>query len=78
MSLAKTNKLVIVSEGVAPFGVGAEIAARAADDGIFLLDGPIRRVGGAFSPVPYSPALEADWLPSVNVIAEEIRQLYRF
>ena len=77
-SLAKTSKLAIVSEGVVEFGVGAEIAARAADDGLDLLDGPIKRLGGAFSPVPYSPSLEAAWLPSVKVIAEEIRALRRF
>lgn len=77
-SLAKTSKLVIVSEGVTEFGVGAEIAARAADDGLDLLDGPIKRLGGASSPVPYSPFLEASWLPSVNVIADEIRALHRF
>jgi 2-oxoisovalerate dehydrogenase E1 component len=77
-SLAKTGKLVIVSEGVGPFGIGAEIAARAVDDGLFLLDGPVRRVSGAFSPVPYSPALEANWLPGVDAVAAEIRGLHRF
>ena len=77
-SLARTSKLLIVSEGVTQFGVGAEIAARAADDALELLDGPIKRLGGAFSPVPYSPALEAEWLPSVDAVVEGIRDLHRF
>ncbi|HWC08231.1 MAG TPA: transketolase C-terminal domain-containing protein, partial [Solirubrobacterales bacterium] len=45
------------------FGIGAEIAAMAADAGFWDLDAPIRRVGAAFSPAPYAPALEQAWMP---------------
>jgi 2-oxoisovalerate dehydrogenase E1 component len=62
-SVAKTNRLVVAHEAVTDFGIGAEIAAMAADSGFWDLDAPIRRVGAAFSPAPYAPALEQAWLP---------------
>ena len=69
-SLARTNHLVIVHEAVTAFGPGAEIAATMTDLGFDYLDGPIKRVGAAFSPVPFSPAAEREYLPSVeNIIA---------
>jgi 2-oxoisovalerate dehydrogenase E1 component len=77
-SLAKTSKLAIVSEEVTPFGVGAELAALAVDDGFCLLDAPIRRLSGRATPVPYSPPLEAEWLPNVDAILATIRALHAF
>ncbi|MBL8810471.1 MAG: hypothetical protein JNM43_09875, partial [Planctomycetaceae bacterium] len=49
-SVAKTGRLLIVEETPAAFGLGAEVAARIADEGFDLLDAPIRRVNGAFAP----------------------------
>ncbi|HTR75229.1 MAG TPA: pyruvate dehydrogenase complex E1 component subunit beta [Solirubrobacterales bacterium] len=69
-SLAKTNRLVIAHEAVTDFGIGAEIAALAADAGFWDLDAPIRRVGAAYAPAPYAPSLERAWLPD----AERVRQ----
>ena len=43
-SLAKTGRLLIVDETFAPFGLGAEIAALAADRGFDDLDVPIKRL----------------------------------
>ena len=74
-SLRRTSRLLVVSEGTGDFGVGAELAARAADDGFWSLDAPVRRVHGASTPVPYSPALERAWLPSAERIAAEVRAL---
>jgi pyruvate dehydrogenase E1 component beta subunit len=65
-SLKRTNNLVVVHEAVRDFGPGAEIVARMADLGFDFLDGPIKRVGAAFSPVPFSQEAERDYLPSVN------------
>lgn len=77
-SVEKTSRLVIVHEAVTPFGLGAEIAATIAKDGYWLLDAPIERVGAQFSPAPYAPELEAEWLPSRDDIAEAIRRTVRF
>lgn len=65
-SLDKTGRLIVVSDEVGDFGVGAEIAARAADAGFWMLDSPVRRVQGLSTPVPYSPSLESLWRPSVD------------
>jgi pyruvate dehydrogenase E1 component beta subunit len=57
-SLRKTKKLMIVHEAVRQGGVGAEVAARAAEEMIDYLDAPIVRLGAPFVPIPYSPVLE--------------------
>jgi 2-oxoisovalerate dehydrogenase E1 component len=74
-SVARTGRLLIVDETFAPFGLGAEIAARLADEGFDDLDAPIRRLNGAFTPTPYSPALEAAVVPTPEGIAQAIRAL---
>ena len=74
-SVAKTGRLLIVDEAFGPFGLGAEIAARLADQGFDDLDAPIRRLNGAHAPTPYSPALEAAVAPNTEMIAQAIRDL---
>jgi 2-oxoisovalerate dehydrogenase E1 component len=76
-SVQKTGRLLIVDEDFAPFGVGAEIAARMADTGFDDLDAPIRRLNGVHTPTPYSPPLEAAVVPDVDRIARAIRALIR-
>ncbi|MEX2290153.1 MAG: dehydrogenase E1 component subunit alpha/beta [Mycobacteriales bacterium] len=73
-SLRKTNRLVVVHEAVQDFGVGAEIVALAADAGFWHLDAPLRRVGARFSPAPYAPGLEQEWLPNRAEITAAIRE----
>jgi 2-oxoisovalerate dehydrogenase E1 component len=72
-SLSQTGRLLVVTEGTPDFGIGAEIAARAVDEGFWSLDAPVRRLHGAPTPVPYSPTLERAWLPSVGRVIAEIR-----
>jgi 2-oxoisovalerate dehydrogenase E1 component len=74
-SLAKTGRLLVVDEAFAPFGVGAEIAAQAADAGFDSLDAPIRRLHGVHTPTPYSPPLEAAVVPNPERIAQAVREL---
>ncbi len=76
-SVRRTGRLLIVDEDFAPFGVGAEIAARMADVGFDDLDAPIRRVNGVHTPTPYSPPLEAAVIPNVETIARAVRDLIR-
>jgi acetoin:2,6-dichlorophenolindophenol oxidoreductase subunit beta len=73
-SLEKTNNLVIAHEAVTAFGVGAEIAARMADVGFDLLDGPIVRVGAPFAPSPFGRTLEAAYRPTPETIVAAIRR----
>ena len=60
-SVRKTGRLVCIEEGTRTGGVGAEIAARVAEDAYEYLDAPIRRVAAADTPIPFSPALGSRW-----------------
>lgn len=74
-SVRKTGRLLIVDEAFAPFGLGAEVAARVADAGFDDLDAPIRRLNGLHTPTPYSPPLEAAVVPNVEAIVQAVRDL---
>jgi pyruvate dehydrogenase E1 component beta subunit len=74
-SLAKTHRLLIVHEAVKTGGVGAEIAARVAEDALDLLDAPIARLGAPYVPIPFSPVLESLVKISADKIAQAARQL---
>jgi 2-oxoisovalerate dehydrogenase E1 component len=74
-SVAKTGRLLIVDESFSPCGIGAEIAAQLADRSFDDLDAPIRRLNGAHTPTPYSPALESAVVPSLEAVCQAIRHL---
>jgi 2-oxoisovalerate dehydrogenase E1 component len=76
-SVCKTGRLLIVDEDFGPMGVGAEVAAWMADSGFDDLDAPIRRLNGVFTPIPYSPPLEAAVIPNPASIARAVRELVR-
>ena len=75
-SLGNTNKLVIVHEAVKTGGYAGEIAAIVADEGFDLLDSPIKRVTAPDTPVPFSPTLEAAYVPSVDSIVQTVKSLF--
>jgi 2-oxoisovalerate dehydrogenase E1 component len=68
-SVRRTHRMLIAHEAVITSGIGAEIAGWAADELFWDLDAPVRRVAPPFSPVPYAPQLEHEWLPRVEDIA---------
>jgi pyruvate dehydrogenase E1 component beta subunit len=72
-SVRKTHRLVIVHEAVKFAGPGAEIAAIVAEKAFDYLDGPILRVAAPFTPVPFSPPLEAEYIPSEEKIIDAVR-----
>ncbi len=74
-SVAKTHRLVIVHEDHRTCGFGAEVAALVADEGFDLLDAPIKRVAGLDTPIPFSPALEAAFLPNAEKIRSAVMGL---
>ena len=77
-SVKRTTRLMCVYEGVKTLGVGAEISAAVAESEIFdYLDAPILRLGGAESPIPYSPILEKAAVPQVADIVAMARKLVR-
>jgi 2-oxoisovalerate dehydrogenase E1 component len=74
-SVASTKRLVVVHESVGFAGPGGEIAAAVGEELFGELAAPIRRVGGAFTPVPRSPSLEAACRPTVDRIVDVVRSL---
>ncbi len=73
-SVMKTHRVMVVHEAVRTGGVGAEIAARIQEEAFDYLDAPVARVGAPFSPVPFSPALEALYVPNAERIVAEARK----
>jgi acetoin:2,6-dichlorophenolindophenol oxidoreductase subunit beta len=75
-SVKKTHRAMVVHEAVRFGGFGAEIAAQIQEEAFDYLDAPIARVGAPFSPVPFSPALEAHYVPNADrIVAEAKKQL---
>ncbi len=72
-SVEKTGRLVVVEEGAKTGGVGAEIAAIIAEEGLFLLRSPVRRVASLDIPIPYSPPMEKYVLPNSEKIITAIK-----
>jgi len=72
-SVAETGRAVVVHEAPQTLGFGAEIAARIMEEAFDHLEAPVARVTGP--DVPYPPAaLEQDYLPSVERIADAVRR----
>jgi pyruvate/2-oxoglutarate/acetoin dehydrogenase E1 component len=74
-SVKKTHRLLIVHEEVKFAGSGAEIAAMVAEKAFDYLDAPIVRVGAPFTPVPFSPALEQEFIPSEEKIIQAAKKM---
>ncbi len=74
-SLEKTGKLVTVEEAVRPCGWGAEIVSRAAEEGFWSLDAPVRRVTMGESIIPFSQPLEDALIPGATQVVEAVRSL---
>ena len=77
-SIEKTGRCVVVEEGWAQSGVGAEIAARLMEHAFDYLDAPVARVSGKPVPMPYAANLQKLALPSVaEVVAAAKAVCYR-
>ncbi|MGH7490323.1 MAG: alpha-ketoacid dehydrogenase subunit beta, partial [bacterium] len=74
-SVRKTAKAILLHEDTLTGGLGGEIAARIAEKAFEHLDGPLVRIAAPDTPVPYSPPLEAAFLPSVDKVLDKARWL---
>lgn len=74
-SVAKTHRAVVVDEGWRTCGLAAEIVARIAEETFYDLDAPVARVCTAEVPIPYAKHLEDAALPSVERIADAVREV---
>jgi pyruvate/2-oxoglutarate/acetoin dehydrogenase E1 component len=76
-SVAKTGRLVVVDEAYPRCGMAADVAALVACKGFRDLRAPVVMVTPPHTPVPFSPVLEAAYLPNPEKIAAAIRSVMR-
>jgi len=77
-SVKKTNKLPVVHEDTRTGGIAGEIAAIVCEDAFEDLDGPIARVTGLDTPVPYAPPLEERFLPNKEKVVVAASELAKY
>lgn len=78
-SVKKTGKVLIVHEDNKTGGVGGEVAAIIAEEGLFELDAPIMRLTGPDVPaMPYSPPMEKYYMVTPEKIEEKMKKLAEF
>ncbi len=77
-SVRKTSKVIVTHEDAVSFGIGAEVAARIADELFSWLDAPVKRVGAKDVWVGYSPRLEEAVLPQVEDVLRAITEVVSF
>ena len=74
-SVARTGRLLVVSEDNLTCGFAAEVAAWASEHCFGDLDAPVSRIGAADTHVAYEPVLERATLPQTEQIEAAARRL---
>src|SRR5271163_3870662 len=74
-TVKKTNKVVVLHEHARTGGLAGEIAAIINEEAFDDLDGPIVRIAGLDSAIPFSPPQEEHYLPKVEDVVRESRRL---
>lgn len=74
-SVKKTNRCVVVHEHWPYGGPGAEIVDRVQREAFDYLDAPVLRVASLDVPMPYATNLEELVLPTVDRVADAVRQV---
>ena len=77
-SVRKNSKVFILHEDTRTGGIAGELCAIINEEAFDDLDGPVLRVTAPDTPVPYSPPLEAFFLPKVADVLETARRLARY
>ena len=76
-SVENTGRLVVVDESYPRCSMGADISSMVAEKAFDSLKAPIRKVAPPHTPVPFSPPLEAAYLPDAARIADAVRAVAR-
>ena len=74
-SVEKTGRAIVVHEAVKRGGVGGDIASMIMEEAYDDLDGPVKRICGKNTTIPYNLALEKVCVPSVEEIIEGILEM---
>lgn len=76
-SVRKTHRLVVVDEDYLSFGLTSEVAAIVAEEALYDLEAPIKRLAVPDVPIPYSHGLETFIVPNTEKIAEAVIKLMK-
>ncbi|HEY8898956.1 MAG TPA: transketolase C-terminal domain-containing protein [Chthoniobacterales bacterium] len=76
-SVARTGRLLCVSEAFPWGSVCAEVIARVTAEGFGLLDAAPQRLNAKDTPIPYHPALWGTHRPTASAVASAARQLLK-
>src|SRR5215208_5705044 len=74
-SAAKTGRVIVVDEGHQSYGASAELAAVIAEGAFWQLDAPVKRLAAMDVPIPFSPVLEDQTVPTPELVVEAAKQL---
>ena len=75
----KTGKVLLVTEDNKEASVMSEVAAMIAEDALFDLDAPIKRLAGPDAPsMPYALSLEREFLVNEEQVLEAMKELAEF
>ena len=74
-SVEKTGRAIVVHEAVKRGGVGGDIAAMIMEEAYDDLDGPVKRICGKNTTIPYNLELEKVCVPSVEDIIEGVLEM---
>jgi 2-oxoisovalerate dehydrogenase E1 component len=77
-SVKKTGKVLLVHEDKVFSGFGGELAGIIADEAFEYLDGPVKRIGSAFTPVGFNRILETATLPNTKKIISAAEELLNY
>ncbi|OYU79563.1 MAG: dehydrogenase [Flavobacterium sp. BFFFF1] len=68
-SVKKTGKVIILQEDSMFGGIASDISAMIMEDCFEYLDGPVKRVASLESPIPFTKALEDQYLPKERFVS---------
>ncbi len=74
-SVEKTGRAIVVHEAVKRGGIGGDIASMIMEEAYDDLDGPVKRICGKNTTVPYNLELEKVCVPSVEEIVEGVLEM---
>lgn len=74
-SVEATGRLVVVDEASARCGMAADIAGLVAQEAFGALKAPILQVTPPHTPVPFSPVLEAAFIPNADKVEAAVRKV---
>ena len=74
-SVRKTHRLLVVDEDYVSYGMTAEVAAVVAEEALYDLEAPVRRLAIPDVPIPYSRPLEQFVLPNATKVYEAAKRL---